>query len=400
MPPIREVGLAAAMALTAALFAAPAVALDDINDCSPGAMEELRRRIFASPSGDDAERPLKPIVFARDVLHLQACGNGSPNSPGAIVERRLSEQHDIERRAISDRSVLGELPGAAAACAHENECEVYRRKDYQTPQVFGLAKSGGLPLAMFLGHLGKEGHYEITGRALNAMKRPGFAWSPRAAEIMQDASRDADFYEWGNPAAHAQTRNSDADGKIIQKEAEAQKAFESWVRDYLGKARAACTAGRTREALYLLGYALHALQDLVFHEGITNAEHSFRDFVEGLKIDSRHRYDEKMRLAERATVAALEHFAAGLGGQSAACWTHMAGWQGAGALDSSEKQAVLRIGKKDFTLGAYFEYEKLSRVVRSSLLSKGKEPDFFIRPHWLDQGKEARLMHFISRIFE
>jgi hypothetical protein len=37
------------------------------------------------------------------------------------------------------------------------------------------------------------------------------------------------------------------------------------------------TDGRRGEALYRLGFSLHAIQDLAAHKGMTNVEHSFRD---------------------------------------------------------------------------------------------------------------------------
>ena len=392
--PTRSVFLLAMLTLASALSAAE-LQFQSFDDCGPAAIEELRARIFQG----GPQNELAPIILARDVVHLQSCGSGSPQSEGAALERRL-ERYVVEERELVVKTGTPLFRAARDGCV-EGFCEFFRRADYQPPEAFGLAKSGGLGFfAMFLGHVGKAGHYEITGRALETMRAAGSTWSAPAVEILRDASRDADFYEWNNPSAHAQTRNSDADGKISQPQADARQAFESWTRGYLARAEAQCAAGNTRVALYLLGYAFHGVQDLVFHEGITNAEHSFRDFVENRQIDAGDRYDEKMALAARATLVLLERLRDRLAVSQPGCWQRLTQWRGPGALDDADKRAALGFKDKDFTVSAYFAYRSLSQTLQTSLLSRGLPADYFIAQHWLQKGQEPLLVQFIERIFQ
>ena len=58
--------------------------------------------------------------------------------------------------------------------------------------------------------------------------------------------------------------------------AEARAAFIRWSQCQLKRVADACTKP-AEERLYWLGYALHGVQDLAFHQGISNAEHAYRD---------------------------------------------------------------------------------------------------------------------------
>lgn len=267
----------------------------DFDDCSSGMQQTLRARMF------DAQGRLLPVFFARDALHYSVCARPADAKLRALQGAIQSGRYVDEFQTVS---VVSDSPMARAAreaCMDAANCtaEVYRRKDYKVArQGLTFAASGGLPFARFLGHLGQAGHFEITGQALAA---DGAAWSARAVEIMTDAARDADFYEWGTPAAHAQTTNSEA-GLIAEETGPAQQALAQWLRGYLQRAAAACAQQQPRQALYLLGYALHAVQDLAFHEGITNAEHAYLDYVQKQRVDTDVRYDEKFRLAVQASL--------------------------------------------------------------------------------------------------
>lgn len=373
-----------------------------IADCSALTLKTVKARIFKS------EGKLRPLIFSRDILHLTACEGLGSRSAAHRIEQSLKTKYDLENRRISiaENSKNPLAPAASDACDGGSPCtaEIYRRKGYPVGQVIPFAKSGGLPFGRFLGHVGAAGHYEITGRgakAYAAIAGKQWTWTTQSLEVLKDAARDPDFYEWLNPAAHAQTRNDDSSGKINQDSDKAKTAFEAWTRGWLRASETACKEGRTRDAIYLLGYSLHGIQDLVFHEGITNAEHSFRDFAENLQIDAGDHYDEKMELAVMATVQTLSAFRARLSSSSPSCWNRMVGFKGDSYLYPAEKEAALKIKEKDFGVTAYFEYRRLSATVRDAIDLPALAPatDFFVLEHWLKNRQHSLLSQTISQIF-
>ncbi len=121
---------------------------------------------------------------------------------------------------------------------------------------------------------GHIGHWEVTGKVLEEM---GF--SAPGSDILCDAAQDPDFYEFGTIAAHAQTPD-DADlcgNDGAKRTAIINKAVEDylkWLSAHIRRSATAVEEGNTRLALYWLGYALHGVEDLAVHKGITNGEHA------------------------------------------------------------------------------------------------------------------------------
>jgi len=121
---------------------------------------------------------------------------------------------------------------------------------------------------------GHIGHWEVTAKVIEEL---GF--SAPASDILCDAAQDPDFYEFSKPAAHAQTPDkADLCGSDSNKRAaiiaKAVKDYVKWVEDCFSKSRSALKKGDTRLSLYWLGYALHGIEDLAVHQGITNGEHA------------------------------------------------------------------------------------------------------------------------------
>lgn len=121
---------------------------------------------------------------------------------------------------------------------------------------------------LFVGN-DQPGHYQVTEDVARE-----FGFSRPAQLLLADAVIDPDFYEWRDAAAHAQTDN-DPQGKQSETEATAIRDLSAWLNHKLGKVSQNLQTGHTREALYWLGYSLHAVEDLAAHEGITNAQHAF-----------------------------------------------------------------------------------------------------------------------------
>lgn len=121
---------------------------------------------------------------------------------------------------------------------------------------------------------GHIGHWEVTGKVIEEM---GF--SAPACEILCDAAQDPDFYDFGTAAAHAQTPDAadccgtDADRRtrLISK---AVDSYVEWVAVRFRRGASSLAAGDVRLSLYWLGYALHGVEDLAVHQGITNGEHA------------------------------------------------------------------------------------------------------------------------------
>jgi pimeloyl-ACP methyl ester carboxylesterase len=118
------------------------------------------------------------------------------------------------------------------------------------------------------------GHWEVTSKIIEEM---GF--TAPGGNVLCDAAQDPDFYDFGTVAAHAQTPDGadlcgpDADKRtaIIEK---AVDDYVAWVDAQFQRCAAELETGETRLALYWLGYALHGVEDLAVHAGITNGEHA------------------------------------------------------------------------------------------------------------------------------
>lgn len=354
-------------------------AASPVGDCSKETVAVAGQRVFVRGR-------LQPTILSSDLLQLSVCDpRGVPLS--ADDQRSLESDYRLETVPIAS------LPSArlkqGALCPDINEChvEVYRRKSLKPlPHRQEFSNSGGLAFAAFLGHLGKAGHFEITAVAL---KSPSFGASRESTAVMAAASRDADFFEWTVPAAHAQTPNT-ADGKIDVGRAQgAQGAFFEWMREGGRRVARLCREGDARSAAYALGYTLHAVQDLAFHEGITNAEHSFLDYHESQRIgvDSSERYEEKFQLATTATAGVLERFRAVL---PASCWHSILQLRDVSPLDFDEKRRVLGRTALDFGPTEYLKYRRLSELVgvEAALVPAA---ELFVRPRWLTPPRTTAL---------
>lgn len=122
-------------------------------------------------------------------------------------------------------------------------------------------------------------HFDLT---FKAMRDSGF--SEEQARLAATAAQDVDDFEATHAAAHAQTPSAKGGALFEQPPAEARTAFIRWSQCQLKRLSDACTKP-AEERLYWLGYALHGVQDLAFHQGISNAEHAYRDAKLGEGVD-------------------------------------------------------------------------------------------------------------------
>ena len=121
---------------------------------------------------------------------------------------------------------------------------------------------------------GHIGHWEVTGKVIEEM---GF--TAPGSSVLCDAAQDPDFYDFGTVAAHAQTPDeADLCGlDSVKRTAIIEKAIDDyvvWVDTQFQQCTSALEKRKARLSLYWLGYALHGVEDLAVHKGITNGEHA------------------------------------------------------------------------------------------------------------------------------
>lgn len=148
----------------------------------------------------------------------------------------------------------------------------------RSPKEWGFSVRPGpgtrLPSGGIYPPYGHIGHWEVTGKVIEEM---GF--SAPGGNVLCDAAQDPDFYDFGTVAAHAQT--PDEADLCGQDSAKRTAIIDKAVNDYVGwvdaqfqRCTSALQKGKVRLSLYWLGYALHGVEDLAVHKGITNGEHA------------------------------------------------------------------------------------------------------------------------------
>lgn len=191
------------------------------------------------------------------------------------------------------------------------------------------------------------GHWDITVQTAEEM---GF--SSDAVNILRDASQDPDFYQFGYPEAHAQTPDEvgflDSPAQREQGREAAETRYVEWVKSRIAWQREALLRGATREALFWLGYALHGVQDLASHGGITNGEHA------GMS-NSPDEDPGLVQLAVSFTLEFLRWTKTWLGREA---FDLLRNYRGEGHLSKEEKGVLLHA--KDPRLGAWDLDEGLS----------------------------------------
>lgn len=329
--------------------------------------------------------------MSSDVVKLAACdADGSWLSEDEL--RSISTDYEpflIKADQLKSKHLVEGRVCIAGSCISE----VYHQKGLK-PDATTFSMGGGLPFASFLGHLGTKGHFEITKAALSAPSIIASTWS---AAIMAAASRDADYFEWSVPAAHGQTRSS-VEGMLDQPAAEARDQHQKWLADSLKRVSTQCKAKAYREAAYSMGYALHGVQDFVFHEGISNAEHSYRDNGNTMKVgvDYADRYDMKFSRATALSIDLLDRVRSVV---SHECWSGMTQLKNAKPLKIAEKRIVL--GKSmDFGPLAFFEYRGLASKVDDLILSQVESVKLFISPRWTTDPESAEVQAMIKQAAE
>jgi hypothetical protein len=148
--------------------------------------------------------------------------------------------------------------------------------------------------------LNSDDHRRVTQKAAAGL------FSPQAAQVLAQAATEPDVYDWDTAAAHAQTPN-DSNGNPALSPSQAVEQCVSYLADKAKQFRAQLGAGNVGNAIYILGYTLHTIQDFSAHQGITNAEHSYLSFVRNLNPDEDARRVSRAEEWTRTFLAEVQH---------------------------------------------------------------------------------------------
>lgn len=235
--------------------------------------------LAASSSCDDQlARLAADAVPVEAYVAAVACGAG----------RHTVDQlfHDKQHGSGTVPQHLYRISEAAAKACHvttQAESHLYvaigRTEECLKAQPTDVFGSNHVLNYLFI-HSNISGHREITVDAFSKycadVAHGCSKLSSSAKSILGDAAEDPDYYEWKRPEAHAQTPMTDDVGSVVSAPSgDFEGAFRAWVIEQLRRSKSYCHANDYPGALYYLGYAMHAVQDLAAHRGRTNAEHKY-----------------------------------------------------------------------------------------------------------------------------
>jgi hypothetical protein len=238
------------------------------------------------PSGSASRRTADPAAAAEAARQrLLACAVACQDleqQVSLVLEYEMCGAVEQIRAARNDRRILKMEPSEAlsqgASCLRKELLETSLRSTVSYIIVPKSDKrrdpgyeslSGDLSaLRACLAPIGREHKVPRAHRDLAraALVNTGY----QSKGLIELASEQADYYEWLNPAAHAQTDN---DPNVTRKDA--IEKFKTHVTEVTGKIRSSCCKKDLRMVAYQLGYLFHAIQDLATHAGITNDHHAY-----------------------------------------------------------------------------------------------------------------------------
>ncbi|MEK6373845.1 MAG: caspase family protein [Acidobacteriota bacterium] len=343
---------------------------------------------------DRPESKLRLPFLATDVLRLQLC-EGPPAALEQIQEGLNSGSLVTLPLAESAAKKLLGARWPKLTLSYDTACNDLTLPDCRRVTEVVLTKedasklkamAGGGKLAFLALHWGKRGHYEITRTALSQVNPQ---LPPQVVQIVSDASQDADFWEWGNPAAHGQSKqDKNLRPSSVQK---SQEDFIDWEVRSIGRVAENCA--KPRAALYYLGYALHGIQDLVFHGGMTNAEHAHRDYVGPAAVDTEEDYAVKFAAAANVSAELIRRVLARV-----PCAAAMTSYQEGGWLSVSEKRELFKNRSRDFSVSAVLEFRKYASRVKNAIASGQKTEDFYLEPRWINHRDLASVTAYLDKI--
>lgn len=344
-------------------------------------LDAARARVFRQ------DGKLRQVTLSRDQLIIASCGSAADQQTlrealraEGKPARYRREQWSIERL----NNQLREDPHHIAAeaqkwCKNDPTCSVAVVVDDGVEAGPGGAGVANLFAAAFncgLFH-SAAGHFEYT---FTAMRAAGF--SEEQSRLAATATQDVDDFEWYQAAAHAQVPNYKLGALFLKPPAEARTAFVRWSQCQLKRFADSC-GKPAEERLYWLGYALHGVQDLVFHQGMTNAEHAYRDHALGEGVDCHEPHREKW--ASDVTSALI---AATLAKVTPMCGAEMK--TAVNVKVTNDLRA--RLGRKTDRIGLWLaEYFAEGEAFAKVLEDHADQSDQFrLNPHWVTVSTDDR----------
>jgi len=335
-----------------------------------------------------------PLALPKDVEAFLLCRHGGDAEAFSDAVESAQQKTCVLRKAAVTPEMIKTSPRVVAEInrTEEGAVVVVNSLDVLSEETRGSCTSyqeqagsgGGRGFAGFFlklcsaGGAETPGHYELTRDALLRVEP---TWEEaRVADLMGDASQDADFYEWGVPAAHAQTPNSPADSGTPGAPDLAEAAFIKWAAALIRRSAEECVSGRYAEAAYFAGYALHAFQDAATHQGRTNSEHSYNAKL-GQNPDVN---DEHLGLAAEVTEEALRRMKASV---LAPCWARLGTEVIAHKMSQDWKKQNVR-PKWDLSVGELQKYQALADIHEKAVADPGNADSLSVR--WFSVGKGAR----------
>ncbi|MDR4460999.1 MAG: hypothetical protein MRJ67_10875 [Nitrospirales bacterium] len=228
------------------------------------------------------------------------------------------------------------------------------------------------------------GHYDVT---LMVLTEKGFPWSftDEAAEFVADASRDPDIFQWTKPQAHAQTGLVNRELRPLNEKNQKLKYY-SFERKLIQEINAACENKDYPLALYKLGWALHGIQDLASHKGMTNAEHAWL----GRHDRDPDEIESNIELAKTLT----RYFLSGvISEKNKACYENIrAQTEKLEPWTYVQAKNNLRI-QRDFTLEEYQKYKALGKAADElttptiNATAEAKVPSVIFTKKWFHESE-------------
>jgi hypothetical protein len=247
---------------------------------------------------------------------------------------------------------------------------------------------------------GVDGHSEVTDQVLD----DEFKFDDDARALMSDASQDPDFYDWRTDSAHAQTPIDDT-GRVKNREDSpngnlARSDFLQWLARNVKQIRDYCNNDEIRFALYFLGYALHAVQDLAAHNGRTASEHAWNSYCNssgcGGTLSPEMDPDDNngnISLARKYTTVFLNLIDRFVGDT---CWVKLRRYKGS-LISKSEKETLLGKTGWDLSWSEYQKYKTLAPTF-ASLPDRNDNVVRWLQPQ--DEKLTALIEQLRRRIYE
>lgn len=338
-------------------------------DACSGA-SEARKRMTSADGGVAA------VTLARDFELLAACSEDD-----AVLEayRARLADHSLEADISTRLKLKGKIqpPPSAEVLAQscvDGQCPIF--KTTGGSQSASLMGSDDAVSRFMCGALHREltGHAEVTALALARLTT---RLPEGAAHAIVESSKDPDDYQWLTAAAHAQTDNGPG-GTLTQSSEQGRAAFIGWTKAHFDRALRACADHRPAVAAYWIGYSLHSLQDLVAHRGISNGEHSFRDWVKNERTDCS--FPDLTAAGVFVTQRFLERALATI---PASCRTEIYKLQSPPRLDRAALHTEWK-EERDRSFQELLRYKELGTAVSTACHANEKDTRCFIPDRWID----------------